>query len=194
MKEYKLDVSDYGLYLLSPKKLESFLKEEKVRSKKILKFFQDSHDRYIKSIKDGTWLPILPINSIEYIIKVNNNFNEDWIEVHQEKGFNLEVFSDNDLWIGSVSNLHNWDIKDYSDDKDSNSYQTLDDETLYGSLRFNVPKGKYLVNIKGYKRKEELEYPETNFGFSFELESVENFDGYKDPREDDKYKFNITQM
>jgi len=39
-----------------------------------------------------------------------------------------------------------------------------------------------------------LEYPEANFGFSFELEKVESFDGFKDPREDDKYNFNIAQM
>ncbi|WP_438712346.1 hypothetical protein ACSTS3_08155 [Aquimarina muelleri] len=194
MKNRQLEVSDYGLYLSSPDKMSSFLKNEKIRSKKILDFFQKNHDEYLKSIKEGSWLPILPIDSIEYIVEVNKALSGDWIEVHKIEGFNLEVGEDNSVWVGSLSNLHNWNLKDYTNDKDFNSYETLDGEICYGSHRFDVPKGKYLVNIKGYKRKEELEYPEANYGFLFEFEKIDEFDGYKDPREDDKYSFNVAQM
>ncbi|MBO0593368.1 hypothetical protein I2486_18360 [Cellulophaga sp. E16_2] len=194
MKERKLEVSDYGIYLLSPQKVVSFFKKNKNKSKKFLNYFQKNQKNYIESLKEGVWLPILPIDSIEYLIKLNEKFNDDWIELFEINNFNIEIEDDNNLWIGSLSNLHTWCMEDYDSSKDFNSYETLDDETLYSSFRFNIPKGKYLVNIKGYKRKEKLEYPEANFGFLFELNEVENFDGFKDPREDEKYSFNIAQM
>ncbi|WP_158978794.1 hypothetical protein [Cellulophaga sp. L1A9] len=194
MKNRQLEVSDYGLYLSSTDKINSFLKEEKIRSKKILSFFQNNHNKYLKSIGQGAWLPILPIDSVEYTIEINKTLNKDWIEVHRIEGFNLEVGEDNSLWVGSLSNLHNWESKDYTSDKDFNSYETLDGELCYGSLRFDITKGKYLVDVIGYKRKEELEYPNANFGFSFILKEVEELFGYKDPREDDKYDFNIAEM
>ncbi|CAM3510334.1 MULTISPECIES: hypothetical protein [Zobellia] len=194
MANKQLEVSDYGLYLSSPDRMNSFLKSEKIKSKKLLSFFQKNHDKYLKSIEEGAWLPILPIDSIEYIVQVNKALSEDWIEIYKIEGFNIEVGNDNSLWIGSLSNLHNWNPKDYPKDKDFNSYETLDGQKCYGSHRFDIPKGKYLINIKAYKHKKQLEYPQANFGFSFELESVNQFDGYKDPREDEKYSFNVAQM
>ncbi|PKH51588.1 hypothetical protein CXF68_13240 [Tenacibaculum sp. Bg11-29] len=194
IKERKLEISDYGIYILSPKKVVSFFKNKKNKSKKILNYFQKNQETYIESIQEGVWLPILPIDSIEYVIKLNEKFNDNWIELFEIKGFNIEIEEDNDLWIGSLSNLHTWNKKDYDNSKDYNSYETLDDETLYSSFRFNISKGRYLVNVKGFKRKVALEYPEANFGFLFELEKIENFDGYKDPREDEKYNFNVAQM
>lgn len=194
MEDKQLEVSDYGIYLLSVNKLTSFLKSEKIKSKKLLTYFQKNHSSYLKSIQMGVWLPILPIDSIEYIVRLNEEFDSNWIKVNQADGFNLEVGEDNSIWVGSFSNLHNWDTKKYSNDKEFNSYRTLDGELCFGSHRFDVLEGKYLVNIKGYKRKEELEYPKANYGFLFELEKISEFDGYNDPREDDKYYFNIAQM
>lgn len=194
MKEQKLDISDYGLYLLSPNKLVSFLKENKIRSKKILQYFQTKHDKYLNALEQGVCLTILPIDSIEYVIKLSpDTFDKSWEETMKYEGFNLEIGSDNNLWIGSLSNLHNWQRAKYSVDKDFNSYTTLDDEVLYNSFGFHKEEGKYLVNIFGYKRKKKLDYPEANYGFLFEFEKVQEFKDYKDPREEDKYFFNVAQ-
>ena len=195
MSDKKLDVGNYGMYLFSFKKLTTFLKENKIRSKKLLEFFQKNHNEYLESIKTGTWIPIVPIDSIEYIVKVNDLFDNEWDEIREEKGFCLEIGSDNSLWIGSFSDILTIDFKSFKNNSDGyKCYETLDGQKIYDSFKFDVPQGKYIVNIKGFKRKKELEYPNTNFGFLFELEKVESFNEFKDPREDDKYDFNICQM
>ncbi|KIQ16524.1 hypothetical protein RT99_20920 [Flavobacterium sp. MEB061] len=195
MIEKKLDVSNYGIYLLSVDKLTDFLKENKIKTKKILEFFQKNHELYLKSLEEGVWLPILPIDSIEYIIKIgeNENFDNNWDIVFNIDGFNLEIGNDNSFWVGSTGNLLTFEINDYLGEKKYNSYQTLDGEVLYDSFKFNLESGKYLVNIIGYKRKNKLEYPEANYGYSFEFKKVQEFNGYIDPREDDKYLFNLSK-
>jgi hypothetical protein len=196
MIEKKLDVSNYGIYLLSIDKLTNFLKENKVKTKKILEFFQKNHELYLKSLEEGVWLPILPIDSIEYIIKVDKDesFDNNWDKVFNIDGFNLEIGNDNSFWVGSTGNLLTFEINDYLDDsKKYNSYETLDGEVLYDSFKFKLESGKYLVDIIGYKRKNFLEYPEANYGYSFDFKKIEEFKGYKDPREDDKYLFNLSK-
>lgn len=195
MIEKKLDVSNHGIYLLSVDKLTDFLKINKIKTKKILDFFQKNHELYLKSLEEGVWLPILPIDSIEYIIKIgeNENFDNNWDIVFNIDGFNLEIGNDNSFWVGSTGNLLTFEINDYLGEKKYNSYQTLDGEVLYDSFKFNLESGKYLVNIIGYKRKNKLEYPEVNYGYSFEFKKVQEFNGYMDPREDDKYLFNLSK-
>ena len=75
MSDKKLTITDYGMYLLSFDTLKSFLKRNKVRSKKVLNHFQKNHNEYIKSLEEGIWLPMVPIDSIKYIIKVNLSTN-----------------------------------------------------------------------------------------------------------------------
>ena len=61
---------------------------------------------------------------------------------------------------------------------------------LTSALKFPLEKGKYLVSIQGYKRKEELNSPNSNSGFLFSFTKVEDFENVNDPRDDDKYLFN----
>ncbi len=195
MTEKKLSITDYGIYIISFDKLLEFLKENKIRSKKILDVFQKNHELYLKSLENGIWVPILPVDSVGYIIKGvdDQKFNEEWQEQFQYKGFNIQI-KNKDLWIGSIGSLLNLKKEQFiNSNSDSVSYQTLDGDTLYKAFKFNLDDGKYLLNISGYKRKKLLEYPEANCGYFFEFEKVDEFDGYMDPREDDKYKFNLTE-
>lgn len=192
--ERKLEVSTYGISLLSIDKFSEFLSSKKIKSKKILELLQKNHELYLESLKEGVWVPILPIDSIEYIIKIKNSevFGEEWSEVFNVGSFNLEIGSDNSLWINSLGRLLTFDKNDYLN-KEFNSYKTLDGEVLYNSFKINIEKGKYSVNVSGYKRKIMLEYPEANYGYSFEFNKVNEFESYNDPREDDKFKFNISK-
>lgn len=191
--EKKLTITEYGIYLLSLSKLEEFLKKNKVKSKKILEFFQKNHEIYLESLKEGIWIPILPIQSTKYIIKIKNkdeNFSDEWENVFQYDGFNLEIGTDNDLWIGSLGSLLNFSRNDFSGDEQS--YETLDGNVLFNGFKYSMSKGKYLVDILGFKRNNEMEFPNANLGYQFNFNLIEEFNGYKDPREDDKYTFNIN--
>ncbi|MET2996870.1 MULTISPECIES: hypothetical protein [Flavobacterium] len=176
---------------MSIDKLLSFFKENKIKSKKVLEVFQKNHELYLKSLEEGIWIPILPIESTKYIIN-NIPLNNEWQEEFRYEDFNLNV-NDGAYWIGSFGSLLNFNLEQFTNSiNESISYQTLDGVTLFKSFKFNIENGKYLVNIIGYKRKSALEYPEANYGYSFEFKKVEQFIGYKDPREDDKYVFNLS--
>lgn len=189
-----LTVSSYGISLFSLDILEDFFKKEKVRSKKFFKNFQDNHKRYLTSLAEGVWTPFLPINSIKYVIKLDNynqSFDDEWEEKLVYHDFNIEVRET--LWIGSIGLLYEFDNKKFIEN-DEISYQTLDGVTLYSGFRYNVSSGKYLVSIKGYARKKKLDYPNANFGFLFSLRKVNEFEGFNDPREDEKYNFNVAKI
>jgi len=194
MMDRILTVSSYGICLFSLDVLEDFLKKEKVRSKKLLKNFQDNHDRYLTLLAEGIWIPFLPINSIEYVIKLdtyNQSFDDEWEEKLIYHDFNIEV--KDTLWITDIGSFYEFDKNEFLGN-DEVSYQTLDGETLYSGFRYNVPSGKYLVSIKGYARKKKLDYPNPNFGFLFSLDKVNEFEGFNDPREDEIYNFNVAEM
>ncbi|MCC9073888.1 hypothetical protein LNQ49_20085 [Flavobacterium sp. F-65] len=195
MLEKKLTITDYGIYIMSLDKLLAFLKENKIKSKKILDVFQKNHELYLKSLQEGIWIPIVPIESTKYIVNSESDiyFTNGWERKFKYENFNLEI-SNNTFWVGSFGSLLNLNVEQFVNSTDASiSYQTLDGVTLFKSFKFNLDSGKYLVNILGYKRKETLEYPEANFGYSFEFKKVEEFNGYMDPREDDKYLFNLSK-
>ena len=60
----------YGLCVVSLENLQEFLKEEKIRTKKLLSFFQKKDKKYLLSQQNGVWMPIPQINAGKYIIKV----------------------------------------------------------------------------------------------------------------------------
>jgi len=190
--ENKLTTTGYGIYLLSESRLEQFLKKNKVRSKKILESFQKNHALYLESLKEGVWVPIVPIQSAKYIIKVKNKdevFSDEWEQVYKYEGFNLEIGENDDLWIGSFGSLLNFNKNDFSGEEQS--YETLDGNVLYKAFKYNVNKGKYLIDILGFKRITAMDFPNANLGYQFLLHPVDDFEAYADPRKDDRYVFNI---
>ncbi|MGN6714476.1 hypothetical protein [Anaerocolumna jejuensis] len=188
-----LDVSDYGICLFSLPVIDEFLKKEKVRSKKLLANFQKNHDRYLRMLESGIWLPFLPIDSIDYLIKMEGQepiFGDEWKQKMEHGQFNLTV--KDSVWITSISYFNIFDRSDYVGDKVS--YRTLDGVLCHAGFRYDVPSGKYLVSIKGYARKQKLDYPNPNYGFLFSLVKVNEFNGFNDPREDEIYNFNVSSM
>ena len=187
----QIDVSSYGILILSVEQFSSFLKEEKkTRVKKVLQLLQKELSLYKRSIQTGSWLPIPGIDSISYEIKITNlgdSFNEEWEEKYTYSSFNLSVGEDNSIWIGSIGLLFDWNKDEYVGD--AMTYYTLDGIQLTKALKFPLEKGKYLVTIQRYKRKSEQKSTDSNSGFLFSFTKVETFESTNDPRED-RYAFN----
>lgn len=193
MTDKVITVSSYGIALLSENVVGSFLKENKIRTKKLLKLFQENQSLYLDSLAEGVWIPMLPIDSIKYSIKILNLgevFGDEWEKTIEEEGFNLTI--ENSLWVVSIGVLS--DLTKESFDSDNISYETLDGNTVYQGFNFQYPSGKYSVKVEGYKRIIEKEFPEPNYGFLFTMDKVDGYQGYNDPREDDKYFFNVAQI
>lgn len=188
-----LRVIDCGVCLFSLPVLDEFLKKEKVRSKKLLDNFQKNHDRYLNMLRLGIWLPFLPIDSVRYLIKMEGydlDFGDDWVRKFEYGGFNITI-KDN-IWITSISKFNIFDRNQYVGN--SISYETMDGITGYSGFKYDFPPGKYHASIKGYARKQKLEFPNPNHGFSFSLVKVDEFKGFNDPREDKIYYFNVANM
>ncbi len=193
MTNKTITLSSYGIALLSENAVSAFLKENNIRSKKILKLFQENQSLYLDSLAKGVWIPILPIDATKYRIKIANLdevFGDEWEKTVEEEGFNLNV--KDSLWVISVGILS--DLAKEILNNDNISYETLDGNMLYQGFKFECPSGKYTVKIEGYRRTIEREFPEPNFGYLFTLDQVSEFQGYKDPRENDKYFFNVAQV
>lgn len=184
-----LTITDYGIYIMSPLIMDSFLKSENIKSNKLLNYFQKNHDKYLLSLKYGIWIPVLPIDSISYFISLDTDiFDKSWEKSFEYGPFNLEVGADNSIWIGSFGNLLTWKRKEYTNTKDNLAYTTWDDKIYHKAFRFEKNSGKYNVTISGYRKKQDLS--QINRGFLFTLVEVKDFVDYNDPREDDKYYFN----
>lgn len=184
-------VSIRRICLFSVSQLKSFLKDiGKIRTKKLLPFFQKDFKNYIKSLEKGAWLPIVRISSLQYVIKVSNafeTFNDDWIEIYSYSDFYIHIGNDNAIWISSIGKLLNFDEKEYINSNDGIiSYNTLDGETINSAVRYNINEGDYSVTIKGYKKCNE-----NIGGFLFSFTPLKSpITKYKDPRQDELYKFN----
>ena len=89
-----LDITNYGIALFSPTILQDFLKKEKIRSKKLLSKFEKDKDVYLKTLKEGIWMPIVKIDAGSYVIKLNGvdePFDDTWIQKFSYEEFQIEI-------------------------------------------------------------------------------------------------------
>ena len=191
----------YGLCVFSLDVLLEFLRNEKIRTKKVLQYFQKNPEIYLNTLKEGIWIPFVGINSIDYVIKLvgyDQPFNDEWEQKFDYEGFNIEI--KNGLWFSDTKSFHPFD-KDKYVGSDEISYQietligsSYEMTTVYSGFKYEVPSGKYSLSIKGYKRRQRLEFPNVNCGFLFSLDKVNGFEGFNNPREDELYNFNVANM
>jgi hypothetical protein len=193
MKDKIVTVSSYGLFCLSVDSFNGFLREHKIKSKKLATFFNKNRPILENALQVGCLLPVSIINSIDYKIQVSeesNLFDEAWDEVLTIHDCNLLVGEDATVWVGSMGVLDEWNAENYKDKK-SISYQTLDNETLFKAISFSVSPGSYKVTLHGFKRHETASFPIANFGFAFELRPTDNFESFTNLLELD---VNIAKM
>jgi hypothetical protein len=194
-----LSARNYGICLFSLDMLKEFLIREKIRTKKLLPYFQKNPDKYLAALEVGAWLPFVQIDSVEYLIKLDGYdqpFDDEWEQKMEYGGFNIEIRDS--LWFSDTESFYAFNREAYEGNADI-SYQALhyptnEIITLYSDIRYDVPSGRYSLSIKGYKRKELLRMPNPNCGFFFSLDKVEKFDGVNNPREQEIYNFNVGCM
>lgn len=218
-----LTAGGYGVCVFSCEVLQDFLKRKKVKTKKLLDKFQKNKELYLDMRKEGIWVPFVPMDAADYVIKLegyNAPFDEEWEKKREYGGFNIEI--KDALWISSIGSFENFRAEEYTGEEGTYEAQsgvkyyydanercydmpgqeivykgfkgTVPGERVYEGFRYVVPSGKYFLSIKGYARKELPGHPEPGYGFLFALEKVEEFDEFNDPGEDDIYDFNVAGM
>ncbi len=200
----------YGICLFSADTLQDFLKREKIRKRKLLSLLQKDKELYLTTQREGILVPLVQINYGGYMIKLAGHdepFDDQWEQKIDYDGFNLEV--KDGLWISAIEQLEPFEPKEYHVAEEEvytvgrqehyhspqeRWVKTLDGVIVYTDIKYDVPAGKYLLSIKGYVRKEPLDYPAPNCGFFFSLTEVDVFESFKNPRESDDYDFNVGSM
>ena len=87
-----IETSEYGLCIYSMDILQNFIKREKIKTKKLLAFFQKDKKKYLQLQKEGIWIPLAPIDAVEYCIKIKNygeEFDDEWEKKFEYEGFYL---------------------------------------------------------------------------------------------------------
>lgn len=189
-----LDTSNYGICLFSLPVLQDFMKQKGISDNKLIPKLQRNRKLFIDSQKAGIWVPFVGLDSVGYDVRLEGQdepFDEEWEEKLSYDGFNLEI--QDTLCMADIGLLHPFEVADFREEE--KHYETRDGHTLYQQFQRNVPSGKYLLSIKGYARKGSKGYDErggkAEFGYWFSLTKVEAFEGYKNPREDELFDFNI---
>ena len=216
-KEKLLTATEYGICLFSSEILQDFLRQKKIRSKKLLKLFQKDKELYLETQECGVWIPMIQVNSYEYVIRVDGidePFGDEWEQKIEYSGFNIEI--KNGIWISGIGSMMTWKPEEYLGEEGSYSihtpfgdmphyysreeryYQTLSGTTLYTDFHYDIPDGKYLLSVKGFRRKDfaqrtKMEQGAGACGFLFSFAEVEEFNGFENPREE-AYDFNVGSM
>ena len=147
-----------------------------------------SGEKYIYGFKNRCF----PCDSGQHLIKLegyDNTFNDEWEQKFEIEGFNLKI--EGGLWISDIGSFYTFNEAEFCGE--AISFKTGDGDIQYSDFKYDVPAGKYLLSVKGFLRKEKKGFPNPNSGFLFSLVKVDEFSGFKNPRED-IYNFNVTNM
>ncbi len=208
--ERKVNADEYGICIWSMGNFTGFLKREKIKSKKLLALFQKDKKTFLKLVKEGVWIPLPQLDSDDYCIKVKNlgeEYDDQWEQVLAYDGFNLEIADG--MWVSGLGSFLKFDEAEYPeegheyegpfgikcyDSREERWNISLNGYKSFSDIRVDIPAGKYLLAIKGFARKEmidrRLDKEAVNYGYQLDLVKVSEFNGFKNPREDE-YNFNI---
>ena len=175
--------SGYGIAVVSAQMFQEQCKEHKIRSKKMLSYFDKNNDVFYDFIKKGTFVPIPRIRAYYYQIFITINDNktayEEWEFIPTEESFFLEV-KDEALWVCSFEQMENWKYKDLENCTTIETYYYLSYEgerhTAYSAAKYAIPNGKYKIKIIGLRSKkvEKDEKFRKGYAFLMQLEKVDN--------------------
>ena len=152
--------SGYGIAVVSAQTFQELCKEHRIRSKKMLTYFDKNHNVFYDSIKKGAFIPT-------------------------EESFFLEV-KDEALWVCSFEQMENWKYKDLENCTTIETYYYLSYEgerhTAYSAAKYAIPNGKYKIKIIGLRSKkvEKDEKFRKGYAFLMQLEKVDNIPNIAD--------------
>ena len=181
--------SGYGIAVVSAQIFQELCKEHKIRSKKMLTYFDKNHNIFYDFIKKGALVPIPHIRAYYYQIFITINDNrttyEEWDFIPTEESFFLEV-KDEAHWVCSFEQMENWKYKDLENCTTIETYYYLSYEgeryTAYGAAKYAIPNGKYKIKIIGLRSKkvEKEEKFRKGYAFLIQLEKVDNIPNIAD--------------
>lgn len=174
----------YGIGIVSAPIFQELYKKHKIRTKKMLTYFDKNNNSFYDFIQNGAFIPISHIQNYYYQVFFNIGNAEftdnQWLFIHTWGTFNLEV-KDETIWVFSFEQMEHWCYKDLQDIASIETYYYLSYEgeknIAYKGVKYTIPNGKYSVKIIGMRRKqvESEEKFRKGYAFLLQLNKVDEF-------------------
>lgn len=191
----RISTLGYGVALISPEVFENTRKELKIRSKKMLTYFDKKNSVFYDFINKGAFLPISKIKYGRYELLFNlsldKKISNEWEIIKHWDNFNLKVENDT-LWALNFEEMQNWYLPKLSGlaSIDGIYYDFEDNEHKdFLGIKYDIPSGNYKVEINALQKK--IKVPEKeleDYGFLFKLTKVNDFSKSSDPSETQFHK------
>lgn len=187
--EKLLDAMGYGIGIISPSIFEAKRKEHKIKTKKMLSFFDKNNDVFYDFINNGAFIPLPKLPSYYYQVFFSFGSSEplkEWQIAKSWDGFQIEV-SDNILWVLSFEKIQNWNYRELLTNREIETFYMYEDKKniAYKGILYDIPDGKYNVKISGLRHTLNKEEFRNTFAFLFNLGLITEFKKSKDPTEID---------
>ena len=190
--------SGYGIAIISAQLFHEQCKEHKIRSKKMLSYFDKNPPLFYEFAAKGAFIPISHIHSYYYqvffTIGDNRQTLEQWNFIPTKETFCLEI-KDGALWVVSFEQLEAWNYKDLEGCTAIETYYYLtyegEKQIAYKAAKYPIANGKYKVNIIGLRKKEVEKKEKFREGYAFllQLEKVATL-----PNSDDASQLDFSEL
>ena len=166
----------YGLAIVSVSGFEEMRKSLKIRSKKMLSFFDKNPTIFYEFTQKGFFIPIPHIYMSDYIIDILMDGNKeclaDWEILGEWGEFYIDVLK-GDVWVLSFEAMQEWNYSLYANQDTLPSSYFLDDQLVESSkgIRLDLERGLYALKIIGAKNLDQSRYV-GRYGFFLHLTPV----------------------
>ena len=167
----------YGLAIVSVLGFEEMRKSLKIRSKKMLSFFDKNPTIFYEITQKGLFIPIPHIDMSDYIISILMDGNEeclaDWEILGEWGEFYIDVL-EGDVWVLSFEAMQEWNYSLYVNQDTLPSSYILDGQLVESSkgIRLNLARGLYALKIIGAKSLDQSRLYVGRYGFFLHLAPV----------------------
>lgn len=147
-KRFNIELDFNGIVLFDPHRLVAFRQEEQISTPKLFQYFIDHEEIGKKAIDQGVIIPIYPIDADDYEIEGSLDpeaFSDDRHVVFSHDRYGIESLS------GIVVFSDIYAIMDWDDEEFFLNYPArFSDKSMHNDY-FETGKGKFRVQIQGYK-------------------------------------------
>lgn len=187
----KINAMPYGFALISLQLFEELRSQQKIKTKKMLSYFDKNNDVFYNFISQGSFLPLNHLVNDRYSLYFSvdssvKDISDEWLNLISWDSFYLSIDTSNSLWAIEFAEIESWTQKKYIDTDSINGvYYDINDNAHedYKAIKYEIPKGQYNVRIIGLRKKELSEDDRENYGFHFILTSTNSVKEISDPTE-----------
>jgi hypothetical protein len=200
----ELSAFEYGIMVFSPGLFNEYIKQNKIKAKKYISYFNKNKEVFYKIIKDGIIAPFYLIPCFKYniFVKINEedkNIPDGYKKVFEYNDFYIKIDEGKKLCLASFYfmetgiNLIKQNITEQSELVPTGPEEIM--EQCNYALGIEIETGIYNFNLIGLEKIDKTKEREAkNYGYLFEFTKNENaINDNFNKCDNEKYEFSIIK-